>query len=112
MTGQIDEAVKSERLARLQQAIDQSQSAFNHGCLGRTLGVLFERPGRYSGQLVGRSPYLQPVQAAAPATLIGEIAAVTITEISSNSLFGVLAEGAPRAAVSRSADAAAVSTGA
>jgi tRNA-2-methylthio-N6-dimethylallyladenosine synthase len=112
MTGQIDEGVKSERLARLQRAIDQSQAAFNHGCLNRTLSVLFERPGRYSGQLVGRSPYLQPVQAAAPATLIGEIAAVTITEISSNSLFGVLAESAPQAAVSRSADATAVSTGA
>jgi tRNA-2-methylthio-N6-dimethylallyladenosine synthase len=112
MTGQIDEAVKSERLARLQQAIDQSQAAFNQACLNRTFDVLFERPGRYSGQLVGRSPYLQPVQAVAPATLIGEIAAVTIAEIGSNSLFGVLAETAPRAAISRSADAVAVSTGA
>ena len=30
-------------------------------CVGRTLPVLFERPGRHAGQLVGRSPYLQPV---------------------------------------------------
>ena len=112
MTGQIDEAVKSERLARLQKAIDQSQAGFNQACLNRTLDVLFERPGRHPGQLVGRSPYLQPVQAAAPMSLIGEIAAVMITEISSNSLFGALVESAPRAAVSRSADAAAVSTGA
>jgi tRNA-2-methylthio-N6-dimethylallyladenosine synthase len=112
MTGQIDEAIKSERLARLQQAIDRSQAAFNHACLGRTFDVLFERPGRHPGQLVGRSPYLQPVQAVAPATLIGRIAAVTITEIGSNSLFGMLAEQAPRAAISQPTDATAVATGA
>ena len=92
MTGQVDETIKSERLQRLQQAIDESQAKFNRSCLGRTFGVLFEREGRYAGQLVGRSPYLQPVQAIAPKELIGEIAAVTITEIGSNSLFGTLAD--------------------
>ena len=90
MNDQVAEEVKSERLQRLQGAIDRSQAAFNRGCLGRSFDVLFERPGRYSGQLVGRSPFLQPVQVEAPATLIGEIAAVTITEIASNSLFGAL----------------------
>ena len=54
--------------------------------------MLFERPGRYDGQLVGRSPYLQPVQVAAPTALIGKIAAVTVTEVASNSLFGTLAQ--------------------
>ena len=92
MTGQVDETIKSERLQRLQQAIDESQAKFNRSCLGRTVGVLFEREGRYAGQLVGRSPYLQPVQAIAPKELIGEIAGVTITEIGSNSLFGTLAD--------------------
>jgi len=103
MTDQVDEAAKSERLGRLQDAIDGSQAAFNRNCLGRTFDVLFERPGRHDGQLVGRSPYLQPVQASAPASLIGEIAAVTITEIASNSLFGVLVDTPPRAAAQRSA---------
>jgi tRNA-2-methylthio-N6-dimethylallyladenosine synthase len=91
MSDQVAEEVKSERLQRLQGAIDRSQAAFNRSCLGRSFDVLFERPGRYGGQLVGRSPYLQPVQVEAPETLIGEIAAVTITEIASNSLFGALA---------------------
>jgi tRNA-2-methylthio-N6-dimethylallyladenosine synthase len=91
MPMQIDEAIKSERLQRLQQAIDASQASFNRSCLGRTFDVLFERDGRHAGQLVGRSPYLQPVQVTAPASLIGEIAAVTITEVGSNSLFGTLA---------------------
>jgi tRNA-2-methylthio-N6-dimethylallyladenosine synthase len=91
MKEQVEESTKSNRLARLQAAIDQNQTAFNRRFLGRTLDVLLERPGRHPGQLVGRSPYLQPVQVAAPTSLIGEIAAVTITEISSNSLFGALA---------------------
>jgi tRNA-2-methylthio-N6-dimethylallyladenosine synthase len=92
MHGQIDEATKSERLHRLQHAIDDNQASFNRRCLGRTFPVLFERPGRYPGQIVGRSPYLQPVQIEAPPSLIGDIAAVTITQVASNSLFGALAK--------------------
>jgi tRNA-2-methylthio-N6-dimethylallyladenosine synthase len=88
---QVDDAAKVERLARLQAEIDRHQAAFNDACIGRTLDVLLEKPGRLPGQLVGRSPYLQPVQAMAPASLIGEVVAVTITRAGSNSLFGELA---------------------
>ena len=96
MTDQVDEDTKSDRLYRLQAAIDQNQTKFNRSCLGRTFEVLFEKPGRHSGQLVGRSPYLQPVQVTAPASLIGEIAVVTITDVASNSLFGTLAHAPAR----------------
>ena len=92
MDQQVDEDIKTDRLHRLQAAIDRGQTAFNRSCLARTFEVLFERPGRHPGQLVGRSPYLQPVQVIAPASLIGETAAVTITEIGSNSLFGTLVQ--------------------
>jgi tRNA-2-methylthio-N6-dimethylallyladenosine synthase len=112
MAGQIDEAIKSERLQRLQEAIDQSQAKFNRSCVGRTFDVLFERKGRHAGQLVGRSPYLQPVQATAPETLIGDIAAVTITEIGSNSLFGTLTERAATTASRAPSETALVATGA
>src|SRR5437764_8478425 len=112
MSMQIEEAIKSERLQRLQQAIDESQAKFNRNCLHRTLDVLFERRGRHAGQLVGRSPYLQPVQATAPDSLIGEIAAVTITEIGSNSLFGALAAVEPRAAATQPAATVLDATGA
>jgi tRNA-2-methylthio-N6-dimethylallyladenosine synthase len=91
MGGQVDEAIKSERLYRLQDAINRNQAKFNRRCLGQTFTVLFERRGRHSGQIVGRSPYLQPVQTDAPVSLIGALALVTITDISSNSLFGTLA---------------------
>jgi tRNA-2-methylthio-N6-dimethylallyladenosine synthase len=89
---QVPEDVKAERLHRLQAAIDRQQAAFNARCRGRTFDVLFEKPGRHPGQIVGRSPYLQPVQVMAPQTMIGEIAAVRVTELSSNSLFGAFAE--------------------
>lgn len=93
---QVDETVKSDRLHRLQQAIDRNQATFNRRCLGRTFAVLFERPGRHGGQIVGRSPYLQAVQIDAPASLIGEIADVTVTEVASNSLFGALMQAPSR----------------
>jgi len=87
---QIADGVKAERLARLQDRIDHHQRAFNRSCAGRKLEVLFEKPGRISGQLVGRSQYLQPVQVMAPTSLIGQIVAVRITDVGSNSLFGEL----------------------
>ncbi len=95
---QVDDAVKVERLARLQAEIDRHQAAFNGACVGRTFDVLFEKPGRLPGQIVGRSPYLQPVQVMAPASLIGEVAAVTIARAGANSLFGELARPARDAA--------------
>jgi tRNA-2-methylthio-N6-dimethylallyladenosine synthase len=53
--------------------------------------VLFEKPGRKSGQAVGRSPYLQPVHVEGAADLIGAIRDVTIIEAQPNSLKGTLA---------------------
>ena len=74
----------------LQDRIELHQTAFNAACVGRSFDVLFDKPGRHFGQLVGRSPYLQPVNVTAPSWLIGEIAAVRITGVGPNSLFGAL----------------------
>jgi tRNA-2-methylthio-N6-dimethylallyladenosine synthase len=90
LADQVPEDVKSERLARLQALIDRQQAAFIAGYVGRSFPVLFEKPGRLPGQLVGRSPYLNPVQVMAPSQLIGEVATVTITSTGTNSLFGTL----------------------
>jgi tRNA-2-methylthio-N6-dimethylallyladenosine synthase len=91
MGDQVPEDVKSERLQRLQRVIERHQAAFNARCLGRSFEVLFEKQGRHAGQIVGRSPYLQPVQVMASSALVGEIRTVTVTEIGPNSLFGTLA---------------------
>jgi tRNA-2-methylthio-N6-dimethylallyladenosine synthase len=88
---QIPEAVKHERLHRLQDAIDRQQAAFMARCVGMTFDVLFDKPGRELGQIVGRSPYLQPVPVIGPTSLIGDIAPVTVLEVRTNSLFGTLA---------------------
>jgi tRNA-2-methylthio-N6-dimethylallyladenosine synthase len=94
LADQVPEAVKTERLQRLQAAIDRHQATFNASCLGATFDVLLEKPGRHPGQLVGRSPYLQPVQVMAPSSRIGEVVAVTVTRIGPNSLHGTLAASA------------------
>lgn len=91
MPGQIPEHVKSERLERLQALLRDQQLRFNSHCVDRTLPVLFDRTGRHEGQLVGRSPYLQPVHADAPSGLVGEIADVRIVAALPNSLSGCLA---------------------
>jgi tRNA-2-methylthio-N6-dimethylallyladenosine synthase len=90
MTGQVADAVKEERLARLQALLDEQQRAFNAAQAGRTLAVLFEKPGRHEGQLIGRSPYLQAVHAVAPDRMLGRIVPVRIESAAANSLAGAL----------------------
>ena len=92
MPGQIAEAVKDERLARLNALLDEQARAFNASQVGATLPVLFERKGRHAGQLIGRSPYLQAVHAVAPDGLIGQIVPVRIESAARMSLGGVLAQ--------------------
>ena len=87
---QVPEPVKGERLAELQVLLQQQQRAFNAACVGQVLPVLFEKPGRHEGQLVGRSPYLQAVHAEASPERIGEIVPVTILAAEPNSLAGTI----------------------
>jgi tRNA-2-methylthio-N6-dimethylallyladenosine synthase len=87
---QVSDEVKSARLARLQELLEVQQAAFNARWVGCKLSVLFEKPGRRPGQLVGRSPYLQAVHAEAPAEHIGHILPVEILACGPNSLAGVI----------------------
>jgi tRNA-2-methylthio-N6-dimethylallyladenosine synthase len=93
--GQVPEEVKSERLAALQLLLARQQREFNDACVGRVLPVLFEKPGRHDGQLIGRSPYLQSVHVAAEPSLIGRIIPALISGANANSLSGSLAAPAP-----------------
>ena len=90
MEEQVPDPVKSDRLRRLQALVEDQQASFNAGCVGKVLPVLFEKPGRHAGQLVGRSPYLQPVHAVAPDRLLGSIVAVEIVAAGPNSLSGAV----------------------
>ena len=98
---QVDETVKSARLARLQALLREQQQAFNRAAVGHVVPVLFEAPGRSAGQLTGRSPWMQAVHASAPTDLVGRLAPVRVTRALANSLAGELVIG------SRVAEAAA-----
>jgi tRNA-2-methylthio-N6-dimethylallyladenosine synthase len=90
LTEQVDEAVKAERLARLQALVNKQTTDFHASCVGRTLPVLIERVGRMPGQVGGRSPYLQAVHLEGSTDLIGGIHEVDIIGTSTNSLVGRL----------------------
>jgi tRNA-2-methylthio-N6-dimethylallyladenosine synthase len=87
---QVPEPVKVARLKRLQALLLTQQNAANQAQVGRALDVLFEKLGRKSGQIVGRTPYLQPVYVEAKAALIGAMRAVRIDALTANSLKGFL----------------------
>ncbi|WP_342634070.1 tRNA (N6-isopentenyl adenosine(37)-C2)-methylthiotransferase MiaB [Mesorhizobium tamadayense] len=91
MDGHVSEAVKDERLQRLQALVNEQQQGFIAGMVGRTISTLIEKPGRRPGQKVGRSPWLQPVIVDDKAGGIGDIIDVRITKTGPNSLFAELA---------------------
>ncbi len=91
LDNQVEEKIKEERLARLQDMLNQQQQAFNDSCIGKTLPVLLDRKGRHDGQMIGRSPYMQPVHVEAPDALFGTIADLVIETASANSLSAVMA---------------------
>jgi tRNA-2-methylthio-N6-dimethylallyladenosine synthase len=76
---------------RLQAVITQQWQAFNASFVGKTVDVLLEKPGRLTGQLVGKTPYLQTVQVMARPELIGRVLPVEITGTGTNTLFGDIA---------------------
>jgi len=91
MRKQIPEDVKAARLTALQKLLLDQQYKFDDTQIGKTLPVLFEKPARDAGQIMGRTPYLQPVHVKADASLIGQVREVAITRRTANSLHGALA---------------------
>jgi len=90
--GQVPEAEKEARLAELQALLRAEQARFNAGCVGLTLPVLFTGPGRHPGQIVGRSPFLQPVHVTGAAGLVGTETEVAIVAALPNSLSATLVQ--------------------
>ncbi len=98
MPRQVEDAVRHERLLRLQDLLKEQQTAFNQGQVGRTLPILVSGRGRRDGQLHGRSPYLQSVHFDGPDSLIGRIVPVDIRRATMSSLAGAARIGAEAAA--------------
>lgn len=89
---QVSEDLKSTRLAVLQAELGEQMRRFNQSCVGRRFDILLEKPGRYDGQMIGRSPYLQSVNVHAPHARIGDMVRVNIVGALPNSLKAELAE--------------------
>ena len=87
---QVPEDVKSDRLARLQNLIVRQQIDFNKASVGKTMKVLFDRKGKFAGQLLGKTPYMQSVYVTNATGYEGKIVNVEITEGYQNSLTGVV----------------------
>jgi tRNA-2-methylthio-N6-dimethylallyladenosine synthase len=75
---QVPEPVKIARHAALQDLLAEQQTAFNQQFMGRTIPVLFDRPGRQTGQLAGRSPWQHAVHANAPTEWMNQIVDITV----------------------------------
>jgi tRNA-2-methylthio-N6-dimethylallyladenosine synthase len=88
MADQIAMEIMDERLQRLQAQIVADQTAFNRNTVGKSCDVLLERPGKFDGQLIGKSPWLQSVHVLAPDLSIGNIVSVQITDSGPLSLKG------------------------
>jgi tRNA-2-methylthio-N6-dimethylallyladenosine synthase len=56
--------------------------------VGRVLPVLLEGAGRHPGQMIGRTPYLQPVHLRAPGAQPGQLIDALIEDSQAHSLAG------------------------
>ena len=91
MDEQVPEEVKSERLQRLQELLNQQQFDFNKKYVGHTMKILFDRQGKIDNQLVGKTEYMQSVYINdATDYAIGDMVNVKITDAFANSLTGVV----------------------
>ncbi len=82
----VDEAEKSDRLARLQALLSEHQMDFQKSMVGKTLPVLLEKPGRMDGQMIGKSEFLHAVHMDADPRLVGTIVQAKILHSERNSL--------------------------
>jgi tRNA-2-methylthio-N6-dimethylallyladenosine synthase len=90
LPGKVDDETADRRLQTLQALLRDQTTAFNEATSGRNVDVLFTHVGRQPGQIGGRTPWLQPVHALGPESLIGRIVPVRIDHARPNSLNGIL----------------------
>ena len=85
---QIPRDIKSARLQRLQSLLNEQETKFNRATVGKVINVLVEKPTHKAGQLMGRSPWLQPVHFDGGHAMVGQMVRIKITDCEKHSLFG------------------------
>ncbi|MCU0902457.1 MAG: tRNA (N6-isopentenyl adenosine(37)-C2)-methylthiotransferase MiaB [Tabrizicola sp.] len=78
--------VADARLQELQALITKQQRASQQAMVGRTVEVLYEKPGRLPGQMVGKSGHLHAVHVHDPEGSIGDLVQARVTVSAANSL--------------------------
>lgn len=86
---EVPESVKSERLRRLQDAINKNAYAISEAMVGTVQRVLVERPStRNADELTGRTENMRYVNFEGHPRLIGQFVDIRITEVRVNTLRG------------------------
>ena len=80
--------IADARLQELQALILTQQRAVQAAMVGREVGVLYDKPGRMPGQMVGKSDHLHAVHVVDAAGKPGDLVRVRIIESATNSLAG------------------------
>jgi tRNA-2-methylthio-N6-dimethylallyladenosine synthase len=78
--------VADARLQELQALVTAQQRAAQDAMVGRDATVLYEKPGRLPGQMVGKSDHLHAVHVTHPEGKVGQLIRVRITGSAANSL--------------------------
>ncbi|MFO1201113.1 MAG: tRNA (N6-isopentenyl adenosine(37)-C2)-methylthiotransferase MiaB [Tabrizicola sp.] len=78
--------IADARLQELQALITAQQHAAQAAMVGREVQVLYEKPGRKPGQMVGKSDHLHAVHVTHPEGRIGQLVRVRVTASAPNSL--------------------------
>ncbi len=86
---EIDPALADHRLQVLQALMTAQQRMVQESMVGREVSVLYEKAGRMSGQMVGKSEYLHAVHVDDPSGTVGELVRARVLASSSNSLAAV-----------------------
>ena len=81
--------VADARLQVLQALVTEQQYATQNAMIGREMTVLYEKPGRMAGQIIGKSDYLHAVHVVDPDGIPGSLVRVRISASTANSLAGV-----------------------
>ena len=88
LQAQVPEEIKVARLAELQNLLNEQQTAFNRSKVGETLEVLFDREGKFPGQIIGKTAYMQSVTLEGDSSSFGNFLNVRIKHGFENSLSG------------------------
>ncbi|MDP5370204.1 MAG: radical SAM protein, partial [Pseudomonadota bacterium] len=85
---QVPEPMKVERLAELQELLNEQQLAFNQSKVGTVQKVLVDREGKREGQLSGKTPFMQSIHFDGNERWQGQTVDVRVLKALPNSVVG------------------------